>query len=60
MVRDDDDNGLGLAYEKLTHGYWRNYIRTTVLSMPGERWACVILLFFLINNVLPGIFCFAG
>lgn len=36
-MRGDDDNGLGLAYEKLTHGYWREYIRSTVLSLTGER-----------------------
>ena len=37
MVKDDDENGLGFAFEKLTHGYWRNYIRTTVLNTKGER-----------------------
>lgn len=29
--------GTGLAYEKLTHGYWRKFIREAVLTAAGEK-----------------------
>lgn len=31
---------MGLAYEKLTHAYWRNHIRKTVLAAGGETRGC--------------------
>lgn len=40
-VRDGggDAAGWGLQYEKLTHGYWRNFIREKMLEGAGE--ACL-------------------
>lgn len=28
--------GLGMKFEKLTHGYWRNHIRKTMLTAAGK------------------------
>lgn len=39
-----DAVGWGLQYEKLTHGYWRNFIREKMLEGAGE--ACFFALYF--------------
>lgn len=31
-----DGNGWGMMYEKLTYGYWRNYVRQETLKAGGE------------------------
>lgn len=35
--KEGDDTGGGLQFQKLTHGYWRQYIRREVLRAGGMR-----------------------
>lgn len=36
-IKEGKEGGGGLQFEKLTHGFWRRYIRREVSRAGGER-----------------------
>lgn len=58
-VRDGggDAAGWGLQYEKLTHGYWRKFIREKMLEGAGDAFLFFVLFQRLLVLVLSAFAC---